>query len=172
MPEFDENGELDLSTCKKNDRKVLDNYRRKMKDGDPDMPCLPSVIANEDPATACPCWSLEQLSHFPYGTYGWDIEGSERLCGLDAHRQDFRGCNLDSDYVGETVFLLDGTVAFIDLSVTASDCGTLECQGFFGCNPEENCPEWMPVSDTFLDLTEEEYLNCRDQLRQLEPYCY
>ena len=137
------------------------------------MPCLPSVIADEEPATACPCWSLEQLSNFPYGTYGWDIASSDRFCELDAHRTDRGGCTLDSDYVGESIFMSDGTGVAIDLSVTANDCGTRECTGYFGCNPEEGCPEWLPVSSVYrLDLTEEEYLNCRDQLLQLEPYCY
>lgn len=33
--------------------KILDNYRKKMRSGDPDMPCI---------QTPCPCWSAEELA--------------------------------------------------------------------------------------------------------------
>lgn len=35
--------------------KILDNYRKKMQAGDPDMPCM---------QTPCPCWSDEELASF------------------------------------------------------------------------------------------------------------
>ena len=172
-PVWDDDGNLDFSGCKKNDRKLLDRYRQKRQDGDPDMPCLPAVIANEDPATACPCWSRDQLSRFPYGLSGYDVVESETICDLYGGGTDrFSGCSIDSDYVGESVFLSDGTAVVIDLSVTDDDCGVPECSGYFGCNPEGDCPEWLPVSNVYgLELTDEEYLNCRDQIRELEPYC-
>lgn len=33
--------------------RILDNYRKKMQDGDPDMPCIQAP---------CPCWSSEELA--------------------------------------------------------------------------------------------------------------
>ena len=33
--------------------KILDNYRKKMRDGDPDMPCIQAP---------CPCWSADELA--------------------------------------------------------------------------------------------------------------
>jgi hypothetical protein len=175
IPTFNEAGELDLSSCKKNDRKILDKYRSKMVDGDSDMPCLPATQANEDPLTACPCWSRDQLSKFPYSLYGSNIEGSELMCDLGATWQiATRGgepCEMDVDYVGETLALSDGTTVFVDLQLYGSGCGDANCQGFFGCNPEDGCPDWFTTSDVYVNLTEEEYLNCRDQIQQLQPYC-
>lgn len=45
----------DLDTVDKEppNTKILDNYRKKMKDGDPDMPCIQAP---------CPCWSSEELA--------------------------------------------------------------------------------------------------------------
>ena len=34
--------------------KILDNYRKKMRTGDPDMPCI---------QVPCPCWTAEQLAN-------------------------------------------------------------------------------------------------------------
>jgi len=167
-------GVLDLSSCKKNDRKILDKYRSKMRDGDPDMPCLPYVPASENPETACPCWSQEQLSNFPYALYGSGIDGSDMLCEIGVtwvEEVNDEFCYLDVDYVGETMFLSDGTVAFVDLTVVDSPCGIRYCQGFFGCDPEGSCPDWMPVSAVDLNLEEDEYASCQQQIQQLEPYC-
>ncbi|MAT65101.1 MAG: hypothetical protein CMN57_05615 [Gammaproteobacteria bacterium] len=45
----------DLDTVDKQppNTKILDNYRKKMKAGDPDMPCIQAP---------CPCWSSEELA--------------------------------------------------------------------------------------------------------------
>jgi hypothetical protein len=173
VPTFTAAGELDLSSCKKNDRKILDKYRSKRREGDPDMPCLPATIASEDPATACPCWSQDQLSKFPYRLYGSDIAESDMLCMIGQQYSEDDSCWAAMDYVGETMVLADGTVVFVDLSLFGGECGVPYCQGFIGCDQEnqEDCPDWLPTSDVYLDLNEEEYLNCRDQIQQLEPYC-
>lgn len=39
-------------------RRLLDNYRKKMQAGDPDMPCVQS-------SSACPCWTPNQLAALP-----------------------------------------------------------------------------------------------------------
>lgn len=47
----------DLDTLENKDppnTKILDNYRKKMRTGDPDMPCL---------KTPCPCWTSAQLAN-------------------------------------------------------------------------------------------------------------
>ena len=47
----------DLDMVESNDppnSKILANYRKKMKAGDPDMPCL---------QTPCPCWTADQLAN-------------------------------------------------------------------------------------------------------------
>lgn len=41
-----------LENCRPASRKILDNYRKKMQPGDPDMPCI------QEP---CPCWSPDEL---------------------------------------------------------------------------------------------------------------
>jgi len=41
-----------FENCKPASRKILDNYRKKMRPSDPDMPCL------QEP---CPCWSRDEL---------------------------------------------------------------------------------------------------------------
>ena len=46
--------DLDSVTNKKTpNSKILENYRKKMQAGDPDMPCV---------QTPCPCWSAEELA--------------------------------------------------------------------------------------------------------------
>jgi hypothetical protein len=41
-----------LENCKPASRKILENYRKKMRPGDPDMPCVQAP---------CPCWTPEEL---------------------------------------------------------------------------------------------------------------
>ena len=43
----------DLDDLNVPNRKILENYRKKMEAGDPDMPCV---------RTPCPCWSAEELA--------------------------------------------------------------------------------------------------------------
>lgn len=45
--------DLDSMAKEPPNTKILDNYRKKMKAGDPDMPCV---------YTPCPCWTDEQLA--------------------------------------------------------------------------------------------------------------
>ena len=46
-----------FENCKPASRKLLDNYRKKMQPGDPDMPCV---------SPGCPCFTVEDLpSHLP-----------------------------------------------------------------------------------------------------------
>ncbi|MDP3585642.1 MAG: hypothetical protein Q8R61_10995 [Thiobacillus sp.] len=52
--------DLDLVGDKETpNNKILANYRKKMKAGDPDMPCI---------QVPCPCWSADQLANV--GAYG------------------------------------------------------------------------------------------------------
>lgn len=52
--------DLDLVGDKETpNNKILANYRKKMRAGDPDMPCI---------QVPCPCWTADQLANV--GTYG------------------------------------------------------------------------------------------------------
>jgi hypothetical protein len=48
--------------CKPSDEKILENYRRKMRAGDPDMPCVLQ--------TPCPCWTADEMAEFPPNSEG------------------------------------------------------------------------------------------------------
>lgn len=43
-------------SCKVSSRKLLDNYNKRAKPGDPEMPCV-NVVQNE-----CPCWTGAELA--------------------------------------------------------------------------------------------------------------
>lgn len=48
---------LEKLLASKPDGRILQKYRNRMQDGDPDMPCLNVVVT----ANACPCWTEGQL---------------------------------------------------------------------------------------------------------------
>ncbi len=45
--------DFDTANVKTPSKRILQNYRKKMRDGDPDMPCL---------QTPCPCWSADEMA--------------------------------------------------------------------------------------------------------------
>jgi hypothetical protein len=166
-----DNGDLDFSQCKKNDGKILAKYRSKMRDGDPDMPCLPATQANEEPENACPCWSLEQLSNFPYGLFAPNFADSAVECASFEEWDHAEDCNFGINYVSETVWLTDGFAA-IDFGAFGGDgCGMNSCFAAFDCIVDggASCDGWMPVDDLAIDdISYDEYLNCQAQLQQLQ----
>jgi hypothetical protein len=69
QPDF--SAEDPFAECRPGSLQVLENYREKMRPGDPDMPCLQG---------SCPCWNPEQLAalRFP-------LPDDEIFCNQDAH---------------------------------------------------------------------------------------
>jgi hypothetical protein len=163
-----DDGELDFSQCKKNDGKILAKYRAKMRDGDPDMPCLPATQANEAPENACPCWSMEQLLNFPYAPY--DAYSTVECASFQ--EWDFGGeCDRSATIVSESAELSDGSYAYVDFAVFGGeDCKEAAnyCFAAFDC-PGGDCPDWMPTDDLAVEnLDYEVVLNCQAQLQQLQ----
>ena len=56
-------------------QRILDNYRKKMKDGDPDMPCVQT--------TPCPCWNAEQLDALPAPLLADADDNNRNACWLN-----------------------------------------------------------------------------------------
>jgi len=164
-------GELDFSQCKKNDGKILAKYQSKMRDGDPEMPCLPATQANEEPENSCPCWSLEQLSNFPYALYAPNLADSAVECASFEEWDYAENCNFGTNVVSETIWLNDG-MAYVDFGAFGGeDCGANFCFGAFNCYSDDpaNCLGWLPVYDMPVDdIGYEGYLNCKAQLQQLQ----
>ena len=59
--EPDLSAENPFEGCVAGSPKVLANYRKKMRDGDPDMSCIQAP---------CPCWSEEELAGLDYVEHG------------------------------------------------------------------------------------------------------
>jgi hypothetical protein len=160
-----------FANCKKNDRKILDKYRRKMKDGDPDMPCLPS--AQDDPQTACLCWSQDQLSRFPYSLSVPGVQESWLYCAVDVgivDDEDDDPCYQTLNYINETGVLSDGVVHF-NITAVNADCGDgTYCAAYIACEGSD-CPEDFDGTEFGMDLTQEEYEVCKQQISQASVDC-
>jgi hypothetical protein len=163
--------------CKKRDRNILDKYRQKMGDGDPDMPCLPS--AGEDPEFACPCWNQEDLEFFPFQSTGWSASGTWLDCNMEAdwsiwddEAEEFE-CEQYAAYIGESSALPDGNEFHVDLLVTSGDCDGNYCTGFVGCMGDTCPPELAGRGEFIIDVDEQEYANCMAAIEQLSAnYCH
>ena len=170
------------ANCRMRDRRILDNYNRKKKDGDPDMPCLPS--AGEDPEFACPCWGQEDLGFFPFLTSSLSSYASDEqygYCGLDDDYsntdEDDEGnpivlCKQFASNINQETVLVDGSSFIFDLFVSAGECDGYYCYSSIGCRGTDCDPELPASADFGLDeITEEEYANCRASIEQLMTYC-
>jgi hypothetical protein len=166
--------------CKKRDRKILEKYRQKMREGDPEMPCLPS--AGEDPEFACPCWSQEDLEFFPFQLTSWSVSEAWLDCNMEAdwsmwdeddEGEMFLECEQYAAYIGESSALADGNEFHVDLSVSSGDCDGMYCTGFVGCMGD-TCPDELKGRGEFIiDVNQEEYANCKAAIEQLSvTYCH
>jgi hypothetical protein len=164
--------------CEMRDRRILENYNRKKKDGDPDMPCLPS--AGEDPEYACPCWGQDQLQYFPFYLQPYDVAETYFSFGVDEDQSYWDEdedtgemtlvCEQTGSYLQETSILSTGEPFYFDLYVTQGDCDGMLCGGAIGCYGE-SCPSDLPSYGYFsLGITAEEYENCRMSIEQLTAY--
>jgi len=173
------------ANCKKSDSRILDNYNRKMRDGDPKMPCLPSADEESSGGVACPCWSRAQLAMFPYNFSVSDVSEALLWYEIDGYYEEwdeddddvpFLKCSQDQSYIGETVILTDGTAVHFDIGAIDGDCDGMYCSGVIFCengNDIVACPDGVETSDfTPEEITDEEYEACAQQIRELEPFTY
>ena len=169
------------ANCKKSDSRILANYNRKMRDGDPDMPCLPSS-KDESSGVACPCWSREQLAMFPYKSWLSNVSESWLSYEIDGYYEEWDydsgdlDCSQDQSYIGETVNLVDGTTLHFDIGAINGNCDGTYCSGVVFCVKDDEdvaCPGGVEISDyTPEEITDEEYEACAQQIRDLYPYTY
>ena len=183
-PEYLEDGTLDFSHCKKNDGKLLYKYRDKMREGDPDMPCLPSETGSGGPTppgvVTCPCWNQDDFDKFRYPLVYYPSDASL----METTRVE---CDAFEDRVDEdcsqwvafknytqTFYTADYQYPyryFFDLSV-----GTGECEDGLYCSRTEKCvgPECYGDYAGFNGITglsQEDYDACMTELAELDPYC-
>jgi hypothetical protein len=160
-----------FSVCKKSDRKILDKYRRKMRDGDPDMPCLPNPNGpGNGGETLCPCWSEDDLQYFQYQPGFADILEHWLECGTDIviNRSD---CSQELNFISETSVLTGNNLFVFEIEATSGNCadGTF-CSGYFGC-VGETCPSDLAFRGMSLAITADEFAACKEQIGQLTLYC-
>ena len=172
VPDYD--AEDPYAGCKMRDRRILDNYNRKKKDGDPDMPCLP--CAGDDPEYACPCWGQEQLQYYPFYLQPYSVDEAYLSYGVDEDQsyydEDDNGdltlvCEQVGTYINETSILSTGEPFYFDLYASTGDCDGMICGGAIGCYGD-TCPSDLPEYGYFsMFITPDEYENCRMSIEQL-----
>ena len=172
VPDFE--ADNPYANCRMRDRRILDNYNRKKKEGDPDMPCLPS--AGEDPEVACPCWGQDQLQYYPFYLQPYNLDEAYFSSAIDEDQsyydEDDNGepvlvCEQIGSYLNETSILDTGNPFIIDLYVTDGECDPMGCGGYFGCYGA-GCPSELPSFGYFsMEITFEEYENCKASIEQL-----
>ncbi len=162
------------ANCKKSDSRILANYKRKMRDGDPEMPCLPGKHDSE--SNLCPCWSKAQLAMFPYKDQFDNVVWSGMSANINGNYED-DGCSQDLGYIGEGVALADGTFLHFDIAAYNGDCEGTFCSGEVFCEKDDvlgvACPDGVETSNYTPDeITDEEYEACAQQIRDLGPFLY
>ena len=186
VPTMTDTGELDLSNCKKNDRKLLDKYRSKMKEGDPDMPCLPNDTGGGEPSTGgevtCMCWTEDDFDKFrnPLVFYPDDasslIETRQVQCEAYSDTEDgecWQYVDYKSYYQGfSTEDYREWPYGYwFELAV-----GDGACEDGPYCSRLEWCegPDCTQSYGGYFSilLTDEEYAACKAELAELDPYCY
>ncbi len=160
-----------FSVCKKSDRKILDKYRDKMRDGDPDMPCIPNPIGPGDRGeTLCPCWSEDDLIYFQYQPTFAPIDAHWLDCGWEIPI-DRNDCPKEMNSISETWVLSGGNLFTFEIEATSGDClDDPSCRGYIGCVGGA-CPDELAYSGIGLDITADEFDVCKEQIRQLTLYC-
>jgi hypothetical protein len=162
------------ASCSKRDARILDRYERKRKDGDPDMPCLPS--AGENPEVACPCWSQDQLAYYPFYLQPYDLDEAYFSAAMfeddsywdedDETGEQFLVCAQTTSYLNEMSILSAGGVFVIDFYVGEGECDGMICGGSFGCYGGD-CTELPAYGYFSMDITQEDYDNCVASIDQL-----
>ncbi len=158
-----------FSVCKQSDRKILDNYRRKMRDGDPDMPCIPNPNGPGD-EVLCPCWSEDDLQYFQYQPSFADILDQSLDCKSEflVERSD---CSQEVNFISEASVLTGDNLFIFEIEATSGNCadGTF-CSGYLGCIGA-TCPPEVAFRGMSLPITAEEFAACKEQIVELTLYC-
>jgi hypothetical protein len=170
-----------FANCRRRDAKILRNYKKKMREGDPDMPCLPS--AGEDPQYACPCWSQEDLEYFPFSLLSYQVDETFGGCETNSYQEYWDHdeetgestfeCAETTSYITETSNLSDGSSFRFQLKAVAGDCNDTYCFSYVGCW-DGNCPDELPPSSEGFEMSigPEDYENCAMAIEQLAlTYC-
>ncbi len=145
--------------------KILANYDKKKQPGDPEMPC----IKVEEP---CPCWSAEELAELD--GIMWDGRPSY---STSPATPDGKACwdvssLINPNYMYENIFSYE--IDYLtQYAYTAAEATNYISYGTYRCvfTRYRNGPNGTS-SQTYIDtnsgLTEEQYLACRDSLRDFQ----
>jgi len=164
-PDFTRDDGNYFANCRKSDSKILRNYERKMKDGDPYMPCAPRP-SNDPQEVTCPCWGEAELAVYQ----GWDsfCEGDTEydVAGDGSCYQDY------NDFYDE--FEEDDSWGWFFLRA-AMDNGCADgaiCTYSFNCFGP-GCPEFdVTYVNPDQGISQAEYEVCRqDVLNMTAMYC-
>jgi hypothetical protein len=185
IPDSDQ---LDFSKCKKNDGKLLAKYRKKMKDGDPDMPCLPSQNGGgggpPGGEVTCPCWNEDDLDKFRYPL---DFEPTDTTLmefvftecdGYDEEVEisDDNYCYQRVDYRKYYQGFANEDFEFPYRYFFELEAGTGACGAGFSCSRLDYC-EGSDCSGDFTGyygiagISQEDYDACIQDLEDLNPFC-
>ena len=116
-------------------RKILENYRKRMGAGDPDMPCV------QDP---CPCWDFERFDHL--------TSTAESCFAFD-----------DTGHEHDSLKLVDSPIVRL-VETWHHREGPPAHTGLKTCSFIDRDSEHH--TGLLLEITDEEYIACRDQIEQ------
>ena len=139
--ELDFSMEDPFANCRPANRKILDTYRKKMRPGDPDMPCI------QNP---CPCWSEEELDLL------WPAGETSQQCFLDFPNDDPL---VNSDMIQSRDSSTGSIYSLLVIENRAAQPAFNGC--FFAYITGD-----VRITRNFFDITYDEFLVCEQQLHQ------
>ncbi len=131
--------EGDLNDLNVPNRKILENYRKKMRKGDPDMPCV---------QTPCPCWSAEELAGLRYPS-STDTVGCTKDAEVTNNITNIDGWSIRSAGNFITSVTSVGALVVDPLCILRDTCA------------DGNC---LNVNRRFFSITQEEFEVCEPQV--------
>ena len=153
--------ELDVLEDAAPSGRILANYNRKKQVGDPDMPC----IKVEEP---CPCWNEAELAEID--GIMWDGTASN---STDLNEPDGRRC-LDRAGSIPNIFAFEVQRSVIPSPLTIAQAFKFTGSGVVGCqfsrlfNGPNGGTTMNTASSTDGTLNDDQYLACRDSLRNFQ----
>jgi hypothetical protein len=139
-----------LENCKPASRKILEKYRKKMRPGDPNMPCI------QEP---CPCWTQEELNLL------WPpVHVHNQICELNySIVDDLFGSVLNRDSFGLNVH---------EYPPPSYRLTTVQSESPMGTTPPSGpmCSFYLEEGEFLVSrgyyITFQEFLICEEQLNQ------